>query len=114
MGRFDTRYNETGQGFQTKYVIVDDHIKKIIPLAVHSYSLTNYWGLVNNKLGNHSDDDYLLTEWIESEKGQWVIKRTQRTPELVKGYHATTYETMVQVVAFLYEEDATMFHLKWS
>ena len=94
-----------------RYILVDERIKKIIPVSVHSYSLDDMWSRAN--IGT-SPDDYLLKEWIGSEKGQWVVKHTQRTPEFIKGYHMDTHETMVQIVAFLYEEDATMYHLKWS
>ena len=107
----NTKYKDGTQSLKVEYKIVNEQVKKIVRVPVHSYSLDGMWAKAN--IGT-SSDDYLLTEWIDSEKGQRVVKHTQRTPEFIKGYHVDTHETMVQVVAFLYEEDVTMYHLKWS
>jgi hypothetical protein len=106
----NTKYKDSTESLKVEYKIVNDQIKKIVPIPVHSYSLDGMWAKAN--IGPFCD--YLLKEWIGSEKGQWVVKHTQRTPEFIKGYHIDTHETMVQIVAFLYAEDATMYYLKWS
>ena len=98
---------------EPQYKIIDNRIKKIVAVNVHQYSLDDYWTNASMPSGV-SGTDYLLKEWIQSEQGQWVIKRTVRTPELIKGYHQDTYEIMIRVVAYLYEEDATLFILKWK
>lgn len=107
----NTKYKDSTDTTKVEYKIVNERIKKIVPVPVHTYSLDGMWAKAN--IGT-SPDDYLLKEWIGSEKGQWVVKHTQRTPEFIKGYHMDTHETMIRIVAFLYEEDATLFHLKWS
>jgi hypothetical protein len=112
----DTKYKDSTESLKVEYKIVGERIKKIVPVHVHNYSLDSAWAAANvgtPGIGTPSAD-YLLKEWIDSEKGQWVVKHTQRTPEFIRGYHAVTYEIMIQIVAFLYEEDATMYHLKWS
>ena len=109
---YNSLYKDSSQvDISPRYVLVDEQIKKIVPVPVHNYSLDSYWANANLPT---TPDDYLLKEWVASEKGQWVVKHTQRTPEFIKGYHQDTYETMVRIVAFFYEEDATLFHLKWS
>lgn len=105
-------YSEASR--EPQYKIIDNQIKKIVPINVHEYSLLdNYWTNTSMPVGV-SGTDYMLKEWIQSEPGQWVIRRTVRTPELIKGYHQDTYEIMIRVVAYLYEEDAIMFILKWK
>ena len=104
-------YSEISRGPQ--YKIIDSKIKKIVPVDVHEYSLDDYWTNASTPSGVLSTD-YLLKEWIQSEQGQWVIQRTVRTPELIRGYHQDTYGAMIRVVAYMYEEDAMMFMLKWK
>jgi hypothetical protein len=107
----DTKYKDSTESLKVEYKIVNKQVKKIVSIPVHSYSLDGMWS--NSNL-HTSPDDYLLKEWIDSEKGQWVVKHTQRTPKFIRGYHMDTHETMIRIVAFLYEEDATLYHLKWS
>ena len=117
MGVRDSIYKDFDQvDLKPQYAIIDDQVKKIIPVVAHQYTLMP-WVVSNTKTQNrpyNKVDDTDLEAWLETEQGRWCCKHTQRTPEMIKGYHTASYETMIRVVVFLYEEDATMFHLKWS
>ena len=96
----------------TKYEIVDDRIKKIVAIPVHDYNIYDIFPCSgSNTTGLYNE---LLSEWLTTEKGRWVIKHSRKKPEIIKGYHGTTYEIMFRVIAFFYEEDATMYMLKWK
>lgn len=111
-----THWSETNQDlsqvFEIEYKIVNSEIKKIVAVPVHDYNVSDIFPCSGSNSTAIYDD--LLSVWMNTDKGRWVIKHSRKTPKIIKGYHASSYEIMFRVIAFFYEEDATMYMLKWK
>ena len=71
------------------------------------------------KLDTISDEPYIelypkLASFFETEKGNWILARSQITVEHETGYDVYNMQYYTEVKGQLSEEDTLWFHLKWG
>jgi hypothetical protein len=91
---------------KVEYKLVDGEVKKIVAMPVYTYSFDSY--------DDKGIDDPLLQKWIATEEAQYIIKHSVKRPTIHKHRDVGTYDECCKVVAYMYEEHAVFYTLKWK
>jgi hypothetical protein len=90
-----------------EYKIIDDKVVKFSDVVVHSFVM-----------GDVEDPDLYaaqpLTEWQQSDEGQWVMEHAAETPFWHRHIDPLTYGYRYHIVARLREPDQLYWTLKWG
>ena len=96
-------------GYPIEYKIVEDKVKKIIPVLVYKFEYDAYGGV-------HGSNPLWTSQfqhWRLGEESTWLMKHRVGDIKLFKYVNPDTYSDMMGVVVKLYEEHAVYHALKW-
>jgi hypothetical protein len=96
----------TESPMKVEYKLIDGEVKKIVAMPVYTYKIDSY--------ADKGLDDPLLQKWMVTDQAEYVIKHSVKTPTIHKHLEAFTYEEVCRVVAYMYEEHAVFYTLKWK
>ena len=91
---------------KVEYKLIDGEVKKIVAFVAYTYMIDSY--------DDRGFNDPCLTDWISTEQAQYIIKNSLKTPTIHKMIRIGSHHDQCQVVAYMYEEHAIFYELKWK